>query len=185
MSIRDGLIAVIIAGLVVGIFFLYGSTSIPRQPKSTSSVQKTEVVGVEPGAEAPELNLTTLGGESISLSQYKGKPVLVTFWTTWCGYCRNEMPAIQRAFDRYKGRVQFLLVNVTANDDEKKVAKFIKDKKYSFPVVLDKLGKGSTDYDVRGLPTTFLVSAEGKIQLKKPGIIDFDELERVLNESLE
>lgn len=185
MNVRDGLTMLAILGLVAGIFYMHGPTTAPRtEEEKVPSIQQQQVVAEE-GSPAPDLNLTTLEGKKISLSEYKGKPVLITFWTTWCGYCRNEMPIIQKAYDQYKDRVQFLIVNATAEDDEQKVREFIKEKNYTFPVLLDKEGKGASDYGVKGLPTMFLLSPEGKVQLRKSGALEYDELENLLNKALE
>lgn len=185
MNLRDGLIICTILTLLGGIYFLNSPrTSMPRtQHENTPLTQKNEV-RAEVGYVAPDLNLVTLDGKDVSLFKYRGKPTVITFWTTWCGFCRSEMPYIQKAYRKYGEQVNFLMVNITVQDKEDKVASYINGNKYSFPVLLDKDGKGSRDYGVRGLPVTFILSPGGKIQSKTVGAMEAEELGAAIEKAL-
>lgn len=182
MRVRDGLIMSAILVLLGGVYLLNGPKPRTEQ-KNVLFMQKPEA-RAEVGYLGPELNLTTLDGQKVSLSQFRGKPTVINFWTTWCGYCRSEMPSFQEVYEKYGEQVNFLLVNVTVQDDEHKVIDYMKENTFSFPVFLDKDGKGSRDYGVNGLPVTFILSQEGKIESKNVGAMEVEELHVIIKKAL-
>jgi|SRR5690625_1397056 len=124
-----------------------------------------EMAGIKEGELAPDFVLETLEGETAQLSDYRGKKVLLNFWATWCGPCRQEMPAMQEFYDEYAGEIEILAVNVT--DSEKAiddVQGFIDEYDFTYPTLLD-IGTGvSEEYMAIGLPTTYFIGTDGKIQ---------------------
>jgi cytochrome c biogenesis protein CcmG, thiol:disulfide interchange protein DsbE len=115
------------------------------------------------GFAAPEFTLAGLDGREHALSDYQGQGVILNFWATWCGPCREEMPALQQIADEYadKGLV-VLLVNV--GEDENSVWNFLSQLQITAPVLLDPDGAVSRQYRVRAMPTTFFIAADGTIQ---------------------
>ncbi|PKO17213.1 MAG: hypothetical protein CVU39_05520 [Chloroflexi bacterium HGW-Chloroflexi-10] len=127
------------------------------QPKTGIAPQK--------GFFAPDFTLTTLTGETISLSDYYGKAVVLNIWASWCKPCQSEMPAIQEMFERYEFEdVVILAVNATSKDSLGNVQEFIEDYQLTFPVPLDIQGNVSSIYQVNALPTTFFIDSQGLIQ---------------------
>ena len=114
---------------------------------------------------APDFELKDIYGKPVRLSQFKGKPILINFWATWCGPCKEELPSMQRLHDasRQNGGIQILAVSIDRFNLEK-VNDYVKELNLTFPVLLDKDRQARKSYFVRGLPTSYLVDAEGKLQ---------------------
>jgi len=119
------------------------------------------------GALAPNFNLSTLGGQEVSLDEMRGQPVVLCFWTTVCGYCRIQMPYLQEAFNRKGGKVAFIAIDI--GESEQTVAQFARDNGINFTLALDQDGAVKDAYNVSYRPTTFLVDKEGVIRYIKPG----------------
>ena len=116
----------------------------------------------KPGFLAPDFTLESLDGEQITLSQYRGHPVIINFWATWCPPCRSEMPAIVQEYERYKGRGLVVLA-VDNGEDPEKVVPFREAYRMTFPVLLDKAMRVAEMYHIRALPTTFFIAPDGTI----------------------
>jgi len=122
-----------------------------------------------PGGElAPDFQLPNLEGQSISLSGFRGEPVLVNFWASWCSPCIYEMPFIQEVFEEWSG--QGLVVLAINQGESLSTAKdFMQSNNYSFPVLLDISQDVALEYNVWGIPTTFFIDKDGIIQAIKIG----------------
>lgn len=116
-----------------------------------------------PGKPAPEFELGTLDGQMLSLSQFRGSPVLLNFWATWCGPCRREMPYLQKVYERWQG-VGLVLLAINIGESPPDVAEFMQAGRFTFPVLMDVSGEVATRYGIEGIPTTFFIDAEGIIQ---------------------
>ena len=109
----------------------------------------------------PDFTLPTLGGGSITLSDLKGKVVLINFWTTWCPPCRKEMPSLERLYRHFKyGDFTLLAVDIMENPETVKT--FAREYNLSFPILLDKEGDVSAKYAANAIPTTYIIDKEGK-----------------------
>ena len=114
---------------------------------------------------APDFTLDTLQGENVTLSDLRGKIVLINLWATWCPPCRAEMPALENAYKQYKdSEVIILGLNVTNQDSEKDIPPFVNEFGLTFPILLDRDGSVSALYQLKGLPTTFFVNRAGIIR---------------------
>ena len=114
---------------------------------------------------APDFTLNTVDGKEVTLSELRGKIVIINLWATWCPPCRAEMPALENAYEQYKDSgVVILGLNVTNQDSEKDIPPFVKEFGLTFPILLDRDGSVSTLYQLRGLPTTYFVNREGIIR---------------------
>lgn len=122
---------------------------------------------------APDFTLTNLNGKKVSLSDYKGKVVMVDFWATWCGPCKKSFPALKKVVQKYQDNpeVEFLFVNTWERvQDKKKNAKdFIEKNNYPFHVLLDSDNKVVAEFGVRGIPTKFMIDKTGFIRYKSIG----------------
>lgn len=108
------------------------------------------------------------GGGKISLRDFKGKPVVLNFWATWCGPCKEELPVFQKMWDKYKDEdVVFLGVDVM--DDRTNASEFIKNSGISYTMLYDREGDVSSKYKVIALPATFFINKEGEIEVKNYG----------------
>jgi len=112
------------------------------------------------GFRAPDLTLLNLEGQEVSLSDFRGKLVLVNFWATWCSPCRQELPAIQA---QYESTDDLVVLGVNFQEGADEVRPFVTEAGLTFPVLLDETGRATLIYRVRGLPTSFLVDADGLI----------------------
>ena len=113
-------------------------------------------------APAPDFQLKDIKGQEVRLGELQGRPVLLVFATTWCPYCREEIPRIKEIYGQ--GREKKLeVLNIYVNETESKVAEFAT--KYALPyrVLLDKDGNVAERYQVRGVPTLVLLDRQGKI----------------------
>ena len=120
------------------------------------------------GKRAPDFQLPNLEGQSISLSDFRGKPVLLNFWATWCPPCRFEMPFIQLIFGE-SSDTGLVVLAIDIGEAPDKVKDYLQSGNYSFPVLLDTNQAVALDYNVRAIPTTFLIDKDGIIQVIKVG----------------
>jgi thiol-disulfide isomerase/thioredoxin len=117
------------------------------------------------GFHAPDFTLDLLGGGQVTLSELRGKVVVVNVWASWCPPCRAEMPAIEKVYQAYRDLgVVVLGVNTTDQDNERDVAAFVQEFGLTFPIPLDRDGSVSRRYAVSGLPTTFFIDRQGIIR---------------------
>ncbi len=121
------------------------------------------------GFSAPTFSLDILNAENsttkVSLTDYRGQVVMINFWATWCSPCREEMPAIQSVYEEYQEQgLVVLAVNTTFQDNEFDVGDFVAEYNLSFPILLDRSGEVSQQYQLRGLPSTYFVDQKGVIQ---------------------
>lgn len=135
------------------------------------------------GHPAPAFATTLLDGSQVALADLAGTPVVLNFWATWCGPCRNEMPALERAAQRYAGHVT--LIGVNEAEDAATIAPFVDEFGISFPIALDTEQKIGADlYEVSGLPTTFFIDGSGIIRKVWMGEMNSVTLEEGIAEIL-
>ncbi|MFF2481246.1 TlpA disulfide reductase family protein [Paenibacillus sp. NPDC058071] len=132
------------------------------------SVDDGQQIGLAQGNVAPDFELKTLDGEVVKLSDFRGKRVIVNMWATWCPPCRAEMPDMQKFYDTYKDdRVAVLAVNMTESEKSVgQVPSFLDEYGITFPVILDEKSEVANLYQVRSLPTSYMIDSDGVIQQK-------------------
>jgi peroxiredoxin len=128
------------------------------------------------GAPAPQFTLTARSGANVSLGQYKGQVVMLNFWASWCGPCRQEMPLLDSIYTKYK-RMGFTLIGVNVEPDSKSANDWLKQTPVSFPILYDKESKVSKMYDVEGMPSTVIIDRAGKVRALHRGYKPGDENE--------
>jgi peroxiredoxin len=127
---------------------------------------------LQAGSMAPDFTLKDLAGNTVTLSQYRGKVVFLNFWATWCQPCRAEMPAMERLNEVY-GSQNFVMLAVNAEEDAETVEAFLKEHPHSFTVLLDQEAKAQSLYGVYRFPETFLIDKRGKIVERYLGVRDW------------
>ncbi|SET72496.1 Peroxiredoxin [Salinibacillus kushneri] len=161
----------IILVVLAGMFFWAVYDSVFQ----SNEKEAEENVGIKVGDHAPDFELTTLTGEAKTLSDYRGKPVMVNFWASWCGPCRSEMPAMQKVYEEQN--INILAVNLTSTEIRKQdVPDFVDEFGLSFPILLDKELNVGTKYQIQPIPTSFFINSEGIISYKHTGPLNEERI---------
>ena len=123
---------------------------------------------------APDFSLKDLSGKTVTLSELKGKKVYINFWTTWCGYCDQEMPDIEKIHNEFKGQ-NLVILAIDVAESDYVVKKYIKEKNLNFTVLLDKDGKVSSNlYKASGYPTSVFINEDGTINNTIEGMMTYE-----------
>jgi len=109
-----------------------------------------------------DIRLKDLNGQHVSLSDFRGKIVFLNFWTTWCPTCRIEMPSMEKLHQKLKNK-DFAMVTINIQESVSQVKKFFKEFKLTFTALLDTTGEVATGFNIRAIPTTFIMDKNGKI----------------------
>lgn len=137
--------------------------------------------GIEVGKVAPDFELPTLDGSTVKLSDLQGKKVILNFWASWCGPCKQEMPDMEAFYKKYKDDVEVLAVNYTASegvDGPENVKRFVEEKGITFPILFDKEMTVTTPYKVISIPTSYFIDTKGVVQDKMIGPMTVKEMEK-------
>jgi cytochrome c biogenesis protein CcmG, thiol:disulfide interchange protein DsbE len=139
------------------------------------------------GLQAPDFKLSTYTGKEYSLSNLKGKVILLNFWASWCPPCRAEMPAIQKAYTTYKDKDLIILgINDSTSDDPYDAGQFMIANRFDFPVLYDTDGAVSRSYQIYALPTSFFIDRKGMIRKavygQMPEALILSQIETLLKE---
>lgn len=138
--------------------------------------QDTQEVAAMP-SEAPDFTMQDASGKNVKLSDYKGTPVVLNFWTSWCNYCKSEMPYFESAYKQYGDQVQFIMLDLVKSERGSEDGKnLIKESGYTFPVFYESEGKAMNLYGLRGFPATVFIDAKGNIVEKNIGAISEEKL---------
>ncbi len=125
-------------------------------------------------AVAPDFSLPSRAGGVVSLKDLRGKVVMLNFWASWCGPCRQEMPLLDQMYKRYSS-LGFTLLGVNVESDTKDAEKWLKDMPVSFPVLFDKENKVSKLYSVEAMPSTVFIDRQGNVRYLHKGYKSGDE----------
>jgi cytochrome c biogenesis protein CcmG, thiol:disulfide interchange protein DsbE len=154
--------------LAVGLLIFLVGTQFVGRPAPINVVVHGGPVKV--GAAAPDFTTQALDGAPVRLSQYRGKPVLLNFWATWCAPCQDEMPLIQRASDINKGRELVVLGVNYQQTNTSSMKAFLRKVDARFPAVFDPAGQIAAAYRVNvGLPVSVFIDRSGKVSFIQLG----------------
>ena len=176
---------IVLAGLAIGaglgVLILFGFGSIDSIP-GIGAISKRNENRPDPqvGSPAPDFQLEALSGDAVRLSDFRGKPVLINFWATWCGPCRLEMPAIESRFEEHKSDLVVLGINFDESASD--VRAFVQELGLTFTILLDPGGEVQKLYKIRGYPTTYLVDADGVVRIQHIGVMTQDQLDGYLSQ---
>lgn len=172
------LLVLIFAALLLGATRLYDNLSSQVQ-MDTLGTQATEEGAEETREAAPDFTVYDLEGNAHKLSDFRGKPVILNFWATWCGYCQVEMPDFDEKFKEYGDDVHFIMLNVTdgAQETVESASAFIQENGYSFPVYYDTDMDATGSYNTSGLPVTYFIDADGNFVAWQQGMMTAETLQ--------
>jgi len=138
-----------------------GMLTATPMPEADSSDQREE----ETDYLAPDFTVVDAEGREYKLSDFRGKPVILNFWASWCGPCKSEMPDFEEVYLEYKDKLHFLIVNLTDGYQEtmESAQKLITEKGYTFPVYFDTKMEAANAYYVYSIPQTFFIDKDGNL----------------------
>ncbi|MGA9882532.1 MAG: TlpA family protein disulfide reductase [Candidatus Acidiferrales bacterium] len=157
---------------IAGIFVLAAFTVFItwRAKKLETSLTGQAETAVMVNKQAPTFSLPSLSGNQVSLADYRGKKVVVSFWASWCGPCRMEMPELRSFYDKYHtGDTKFEILAISTDDNREDPAKFVASEKLPFPVLLDLTQQTADAYSAHALPTLYVVNEQGKVIFGRVG----------------
>ena len=125
---------------------------------------------------APAFTLAARSGQDVSLAQYRGQVVMINFWASWCGPCRQEMPLLESIYKKYN-KMGFTMLGVNVEPDSNAANEWLKATPVSFPILYDRDSKVSKLYDVAGMPSTVIIDRSGKLRVLHRGYKPGDENE--------
>ena len=183
--------SVIFVALMVFAYTIYPKLSekffdsnVNEQPTSpTEAVSDTLTPETQadttPTVQSPDFTVYDTDGNAVKLSSFFGKPIVINFWATWCGPCKSELPAFDKASAQYDGEVVFLMVNLTDGyrDTVDKAKTFASNNGYSFPMYFDTTREAATVYGVYSIPETVFINADGSLMDIRVGTLSESALE--------
>ncbi|MFH0877793.1 MAG: TlpA disulfide reductase family protein [Candidatus Omnitrophota bacterium] len=129
---------------------------------ASGSLRRSEAQEIKAESAAPEFTLQTIAGKSVALKDFKGKNVILFFFTTWCPYCRDKIPYLVKEYKHYQEQnIELLLIDV--GESKTKVDAFCVKNNLPFDILLDSATKTADDYGVVGVPTFALVTKDGRV----------------------
>jgi peroxiredoxin len=152
----------VVAIVVLAVFTIFITRRVKRLEKSV--LERTSA-SVMISKSAPEFTLPALSGDTISLADYRGKKtVVVSYWASWCGPCKVELPELRDFYKRYhKANANFEILAISIDEEKADAEKYAAAEKLPFPVLFDPQSKTADAYSVEGIPTLFVIDESGKI----------------------
>lgn len=123
---------------------------------------------------APDFTLRSNSGKNIKLSEYRGQVILLNFWASWCGPCRQEMPLLNAIQKRY-GKLGFTVLGVNVEEDSDQARAMLREIPVDFPILFDTTNKASKLYNVSAMPSTVLIDRDGNMRYLHKGYKPGDE----------
>lgn len=158
-------------------------TNVARRRVCSFAVRATAALlaglpafAVSSSTPAPDFTLAARGGGSVSLSQLRGQVVMINFWATWCGPCRQEMPLLDDIYRKYR-KMGFTLLGVNVEPDARAAEEWLEQTPVSFPILYDPDSKVSKLYKVAGMPSTVFIDRKGNLRVLHKGYKPGDENE--------
>src|SRR5436190_17181803 len=174
--VSSGIVLVFVLGIAVWLL----ATRQPVPASGASNLREYDPVpAVRVGSIAPDFQLNDLySGKSVKLSSFRGKPLWVNFWATWCTFCKIEMPEMKQRYDKFKDK-DLAILGVDLNEDNNTVKQYVQQGKYDWNFVIDP-GPVNQQYFVTGLPTHVFIDKNGVIRSLVVGGINGDQMDESL-----
>jgi len=149
-------------------------TTAPTTDPTTAAATLPPKPTEEGYQQAPDFTVYDGEGKPLKLSDFRGQPVILNFWASWCPPCKAEMPDFQEAYQAHGDQIAFLMVNLTDGQQETvdTASAFISQSGYTFPVYYDTASEAAYAYGIRSIPTTFFINSEGQIVAMGSGMLD-------------
>lgn len=147
-------------------------------PSDGTASEEENTAGSADTSWAKGISVYDKNENEVKLEDLAGKPVLLNFWATWCGYCIMEMPDLEEAYKQYGDEIQFLIVNT--DDGIKRGEEFIKSKGYTFPTYYDLEHKAAISYGITSIPRTIAIDKDGNVLYNQPGMLTANSLESII-----
>ena len=156
------------------------SSEVEPAPPAAANESPSGATGAPAnGSSALDFTLKTVDGQAVRLSDFRGRPVIVNFWATWCGPCQVEMPLLAKAVEQNKDK-NLVVLAVDQGEPVSVVKPWIEKKNFPFTIVLDEMGQVGQSYRVRAYPTTYVVDANGVVKSWQVGSLTQMTLDRHL-----
>ena len=151
-------------GIAISLLLLSLSWMILTPVLFTNAQAEAEITAPHPGFTAPGFTLSTLEGETRSLADYRGQPVLVFLWASWCSVCKATMPGLQTVYEAYSPEgFEILAINTTFQDTQPSAINYFQSQGYTYPMLFDQDGSVAREYQLHALPTAVLVAPNGSV----------------------
>jgi thiol-disulfide isomerase/thioredoxin len=154
------ILMVILAVVLASGLLMTGCSSEPSEPSEPTNGGNEN--------SAPDFELENLDGKSVSLSSFRGKPVMINFWATWCIPCAEEMPLLQELHDDWSSK-GLVFLSIDVGEDATKASGYMQREGYDFPVLLDNRSEVAIKFGIQYLPTTLLIDRDGTLLAMKIG----------------
>ncbi|MCO7225547.1 TlpA disulfide reductase family protein [Pleionea sp. CnH1-48] len=123
---------------------------------------------------APDFTLKSMDGSNVKLSELRGEVIMLNFWASWCGPCREEMPILEEFYKKYK-KLGFRILGINVEKDSSKAVGYLKDVPVTFPILFDQENKVSKMFDVDAMPSTVFIDRAGNVRFLHRGYKSGDE----------
>lgn len=172
------LLLIAFAALLIGAGFAYQALKERAEPAPSSAVD-----AAEENEAAADFIMADAQGEELALSDLYGKPVIVNFWATWCGPCKEELPFFDEAYAAYGEEIQFVMLDLSDaySETPEKALSFVQQNGYHFPLYFDTNGEGAIAYGVYAIPYTLAISADGRVISSHAGVMTREDLQAIID----
>ncbi len=145
------------------VIFLFLSLNVQADGREDDLFLKIKISPIKGDKRAPDFSLKDLNSRKVGLKQFREKIIFLNFWATWCGPCKEEMPSLEVLYQQFKEKNFILLAISVDYEGLKPVQEFINKHLYTFPVLLDPKCETLDLFEVKGIPTTFIINKKGKM----------------------